>query len=159
MAQKFTVYVTVSLLVVVLATLSFSRPGLADEIQEIEIANTKWVEAFAKSDFEVIRATMAADSLLMSPNTPAVRGSDDVVEVWRGWADLAGVDIKWGANHTAIASSGDLAYSEGWYTFSFDTDNGRFEDVGKYIVIWKKVGGSWKVAVDIFNSDAPLAAN
>ena len=159
MAQKFTVYLIVNLLAVVLAVLSFSRLGLAGEIQEIEIANTKWVEAFAKSNFEAIRTTMAPDSLLMSPNTPAVQGADNVVEVWKGWADLAGVDIKWGGNHTVVASSGDLAYTEGWYTFSFDTDNGRFEDVGKYIVIWKKVDGSWKVAVDVFNSDLPLTAN
>ncbi len=48
-----------------------------------------------------------------------------------------------------------MAYDYGWYTFAFDTDNGRFEDKGKYIVVWKKVGGAWKVAADIFNTNLP----
>ena len=48
-----------------------------------------------------------------------------------------------------------MAYDYGWYTFAFDTDNGRVTDKGKYIVVWKKVGGAWKVASDIFNTNLP----
>jgi hypothetical protein len=28
-------------------------------------------------------------------------------------------------------------------------------DRGKYVVVWRKVRGDWKVAADIFNSDGP----
>ena len=31
------------------------------------------------------------------------------------------------------------------------------EDVGKYVVVWRKVGDEWKAAADIFNSDKPAA--
>ena len=29
------------------------------------------------------------------------------------------------------------------------------EDTGKYVVVWRKIGGEWKAAADIFNSDKP----
>ena len=30
-------------------------------------------------------------------------------------------------------------------------------DAGKYVVVWRKVGGEWKAAADIFNSDLPAS--
>ena len=37
-------------------------------------------------------------------------------------------------------------------------DGNRFEDSGKYLVAWKKVGAEWKIAADAGNSDAPPPA-
>ncbi len=48
-----------------------------------------------------------------------------------------------------------MAYDYGWYTFAFDTDNGRVTDKGKYVVVWKKIGGTWKIKADIFNTNLP----
>jgi ketosteroid isomerase-like protein len=33
-----------------------------------------------------------------------------------------------------------------------DSPNGRIEDDGKYVVVWRKTGKGWQVAADIFNS-------
>ena len=41
----------------------------------------------------------------------------------------------------------------GSYELRFDGESGPVRDVGKFIVVWKKVAGEWKVAADIFNSD------
>jgi hypothetical protein len=32
-------------------------------------------------------------------------------------------------------------------------------DTGKYVVVWRKVGGEWKAAADIFNSDLPASGS
>jgi ketosteroid isomerase-like protein len=46
---------------------------------------------------------------------------------------------------------GDTAYEVGKYTLS--GDSGKVNDRGKYIVIWRKVGGQWKLYRDIFNTN------
>jgi ketosteroid isomerase-like protein len=46
-----------------------------------------------------------------------------------------------------------MAYEVGVYMLSFKTDKGPVQEKGKYVVVWKKSGNTWKVAADIFNSD------
>ena len=49
--------------------------------------------------------------------------------------------------------SGDVGYNFG--TFTLHTPDGRLEDRGKFIEIWRLVDGEWKISNDIFNSDLP----
>jgi ketosteroid isomerase-like protein len=62
----------------------------------------------------------------------------------------------------AVEGRNDLAYVHGGYQLSV-TPPGAAEavgDTGKYVEIWKKQGdGTWKVVLDIFNSDlaAPVS--
>jgi hypothetical protein len=50
---------------------------------------------------------------------------------------------------------GDTAIDEGRYKLFLG--NGQQADHGKYIVIWRKVDGSWKMDLDIWNSSMPPA--
>ncbi len=126
--------------------------GVSAQIKEME---AKWVAAFKQGDYAVIEALYASNGLLLPSNSPPVEGPKAIVEVWKSWGELPNVEIDFGANRIEASSSGDMAYDYGWYTFAFDTDNGRVTDKGKYIFVWKKVGGAWKVAVDIFNTNLP----
>jgi ketosteroid isomerase-like protein len=58
-----------------------------------------------------------------------------------------------------VARSGDLGYSQGTYDLTFNDPSGKpMTDRGKYLEVWKKqADGSWKCAVDTFNSDLPAA--
>ena len=114
-----------------------------------------WLAAFKQRDFATIEALYASNGLLLPSNSPPIEGSKAAAAVWESWGELPNVDINFGNTRIEVSSSGDLAYDYGWYTFAFDTDNGRFEDNGKYIVVWKKEGGVWKVAADIFNTNLP----
>ena len=139
-----------------LAGLVSTSPALAHSVSaQINKLNAKWVAAFAQRDFAAIEALQAPDGLLLPSNSPAIEGPKAIVEVWKSWAELPNVEVTFGADRIEVSSSGDMAYDYGWYIFAFDTDNGRFEDKGKYIVVWKKVDGAWKVAADIFNSNLP----
>ena len=145
---------SIIVLLVGLSTLSLSLA--VDDSEKIEAINTQWVRAFERGDFQSMQTLFTPDSVLLSPNEPAVEGSEAVVEVWKSWADFNNVAIAWGANRIDISSSGDMAYDYGWYTFAFDSEDGRVENKGKHIVVWKKIDGTWKVAADIFNTDLPL---
>ncbi len=138
------------------AGLVSTSPALAHSVSaQIKEISAKWVAAFKQRDFAVIEALYASDGLLLPSNSPPVEGPKAIVEVWKSWAELPNVEVVFGANRIEASSSGNMAYDYGWYTFAFDTDNGRFEDKGKYVVVWKKVGGAWKVAADIFNTNLP----
>ena len=122
--------------------------------QEIDALNAQWVAAFKAKDYATIESLMAPDSLLLAPGNPPIQGAEAVVETWKAWGALPNVEITFGAKRVEAAASGDLAYDYGAYTFAFDSDKGPFAEEGKYIVVWKKIDGAWKVAADIFNNNS-----
>ena len=71
---------------------------------------------------------------------------------------MPGFSVSWVASAVDVAASGDLGYSIGTYQFQMLMPDGSpMSDHGKYTTIWKKqTDGSWKVAVDIYNSDVPM---
>ena len=138
------------------AGLVSTSPALAHSVSaQINEISAKWVAAFKQRDFAMIEALYTSDGLLLPSNSPPIEGPKAIVAVWKSWAELPNVEVTFGANRIVASSSGDMAYDYGWYIFAFDTDNGRVEDKGKYIVVWKKVDGVWKVAADIFNTNLP----
>lgn len=144
---------TVVFLVAGLAATSHALAhGVSAQIKEMD---AKWVAAFKQRDFATIEALYASNGLLLPSNSPPVEGPKAIVEVWKSWSELPNVEVTFGPDRIEAASSGDMAYDYGWYIFAFDTDNGRVTDKGKYVVVWKKVDGSWKVAADIFNTNLP----
>ena len=143
-------------IVFLLAWLVSTSPASAQGVREqIDGLNASWVVAFKSRDFAMIEALYMPDGMLLPTGTPAIEGQKAIVSVWKSWGDIPNVEIAFAANRVVAATSGDMAYAYGWYTFSFDTDKGRSEDRGKYVVVWKKVNGAWKVAAHIFNSNLP----
>jgi hypothetical protein len=55
-------------------------------------------------------------------------------------------------NSESSTVSGDLAYNEGTYQVR-DVRRGENLDGGKYITIFKRVNGTWKIYRSIFNSN------
>jgi len=53
-----------------------------------------------------------------------------------------------------MARSGDLAYETGVNRIVIRTPNGDMLDMGKYLIVWKKINGQWYVAALSFTSDA-----
>ena len=53
---------------------------------------------------------------------------------------------------------GDMANEIGEYTLKFQAAGGEpVTDIGKYVVIWKRQGDdSWKLHIDIWNTNSPL---
>ena len=103
----------------------------------------------------MIEALYTSNGLLRPSNSPPIEGPAAVAAVWKSWSELPNVSVTIGTNRLEVSASGDMASDYGWYKFEFDTENGRFKDNGKYIVVWQKVDGIWKVSADIFNSNLP----
>ena len=122
-------------------------PGFAQKAK-IEAANAKWVELFNKGEFEGVAKLYAEDATAFPPGSPMVKGRSAIGKMWKGMAEQVGnpmlaiLDIKrLGPN--AAREIG---------TFTLTTKGPSPKDVsGKYLVVWEKVRGKWKIAADIWN--------
>ncbi|UCG89318.1 MAG: DUF4440 domain-containing protein [Gemmatimonadota bacterium] len=133
-----------------------SRIDQQAEAAAIRALSRQWQAAVDARDLDACLEFYAPDAIEMQPNAPAIVG----VPAIRAWFETGllqpGISNFFEPDTIEVAASGDLAYDRGTYRFSMETPAGRVEDVGKYLMIWKKIGGEWKVVVDISNSDSPL---
>ena len=146
-------------LIVLCASVSWNSPqketafDLVKAKKEIEATNKEFTELFAKGDSVAVATFFTADAKSMGPNEPSHEGRNKIQEVYQGYIDA-------GANRLSLTTTDvwgteEMLAEEGLFTFS-DT-NGKELDRGKYIVLWKKQDGKWKLFRDCYNSDLPVA--
>ena len=126
------------------------------ETAAIHEMGRQWRDALVSNDFDAILGFYAETAMEMPANTPIALGHQAIRAWYESWLTTEVVNI-WTTEVIEVAASGDLAYERGIYDFSMDTPDGPIEDVGKYVLIWKKIGGQWKAVADISNSDLPLS--
>jgi ketosteroid isomerase-like protein len=68
-----------------------------------------------------------------------------------------GFDLTFVPDQIIVSSSGDMALDRGTYRLAIAPDGTTQSDTGKYVVVWRKIGGDWKAAADIFNSNLPAS--
>lgn len=130
----------------------------ADE-KTIRDGEAQWTKDFAAKDMDKIVAHYADNASVLMPNVPMMNGKDAI----RAGLKDAVADPKFSldlATAKVEVSTGDLAYSQGTYTFTGTDPKSKkvMTEKGKYVEVYKKQpDGSWKVVEDINNADAPAA--
>jgi uncharacterized protein (TIGR02246 family) len=115
----------------------------------------QWLKLIKAKDAAAIAQLYAEDGAVMPPNAPIAKGKADVEKTWASLMNTPGFDLTFAPEVIVIASSGDFALDRGTYRLSVSPSGTPQMDTGKYVVVWRKVGGEWKAAADIFNSDLP----
>jgi ketosteroid isomerase-like protein len=89
---------------------------------------------------------------LYPPNERAVAGRAAIEKFWKAVMDsgVKGVDLK----TAEVDGLGDLAVEAGAYTL-YGNDRTTL-DTGKYLVLWKLVGDTWRLHRDCWNSNEPV---
>jgi len=98
-----------------------------------------------------------AGDATMFPQQGKAVGHEAIREVMTPLFAKPGNRLAWRPTDAEVAASGDLAYTIGrWEMFVQDESGAEVSaGTGNYVTIWRKQDdGSWKVAVDIGNSDA-----
>lgn len=147
----------------ILATLAAGCRQAPPDTREADLAALRQADAaFEKQavakNVDSLVAYYADDAALLLANAPTTKGRD---AIRKGFTDMlgAGVSLSWQATDADVARSGDLGYTLGTYEESTTGPKGtQVTDKGKYVTIWKKqADGTWKVVIDIANSDLPVA--
>jgi len=119
-------------------------------------ADADWAATLTAKSVDGFTSYFAADAIVMPPHLPILVGVDAI----RAWVNtsmsLPGFSVVWTVNSADVSASGDMGYTLGTFIFSATMPDGsNITDPGKYTTVWKKqADGSWKVAVDTFNSDS-----
>jgi uncharacterized protein (TIGR02246 family) len=115
---------------------------------EIDAANAKFVELFNKGDFAGIAQLYTEDATALPPGAAMVKGRAAIGVMWKAMAEQV-TDVK--VTALDVKPLGPNAARE-IGTFSLKTKSAAAQEItGKYVVVWEKVGGEWKLATDIWN--------
>lgn len=125
----------------------------------IRNADMDWSNSAQSRDVNIWVAHYSPDAVVLSPNQPAASGDAAIRKAIGGLLGLPGLSVRWQPLKVEVARAGDMGYLHGTYELSFDGPNGsRIMDHGKYVEVWKKQSdGTWKCAIDMFNTDLPPA--
>jgi ketosteroid isomerase-like protein len=120
-------------------------------IRKIDVA---WSHAAETKDIDGTVAPYAADGSVLPFNATIATGAVEIRQVWSSLMSKPGFHLTFAPTKIAIAGSGDMAWEVGTFELKLNDAQGNpMTMLGKYVVTWKKLGGTWKVAADIFNTD------
>lgn len=118
----------------------------------IQTGNKNFMAAFDRGDAAGVAACYSADARLLPPGGAPMSGTPDIAAFWQGAMNMGIKSAKLETKH--VEERGDLAVEVGEYTLTIQPDSGgTVTDVGKYVVVWKDDGGTWKLHIDIWNSN------
>jgi uncharacterized protein (TIGR02246 family) len=117
----------------------------------IDAGNTKYVDAFAKSDAGALAGLYDESGARLSPNGVVVRGRPAIAESVAGFMKSVTGPIKVNIETQDLWVVDDLAYETGKYAYTF-TPPGKTETQtgGHYVTVWKhQADGGWKIMADM----------
>ena len=117
-----------------------------------------WQQLVKAKDAAAIAALYTEDGAVMPPNAPIGKGRAAIQQTWTSMMQTPGFDLTITPEQIRVSSSGDMALDRGSYGLKVAPNGTAQTDTRKYVVVWRKVGGEWKAAADIFNSDLPASA-
>jgi ketosteroid isomerase-like protein len=123
----------------------------ADE-KAIRKLDVEWGEAACKGDLNAVVAFYASDGSAVWPDAPAFHGKAKIRAAWKkSFATIKGLSLKFTPERIVVARGADLATDFGKVFYGEDTPKGHVVTIGKYVVVWQKEGGAWKVLYDCYN--------
>ena len=136
-----------------LASVLAAESKSSDE-QTIRDLDAQWSKAASARDVDKTVSYYSDDAVVMPANLPIATTKEAVRKFWQDLLTSPGAAISWKATKAEVARSGDMAWLIGTYELTMNDATGKpVNDHGKYTVVWEKKAGTWKVAVDIWNSD------
>jgi ketosteroid isomerase-like protein len=128
---------------------------IGDLRSEIESQVEGFLAAFHRRDAAGVAAHYTEGARLLPPNAEMITGRQGIQAVWQGMMDSGVKEAS--LEILELEKLGDkVAYDIGKYHLKIEPEPGvKVEDVGKYVVIWKHDGESWKLDVDMFNTSLP----
>ena len=137
-------------IVMIIGLLSLGSPAVAENKATIEKLNELWTAAFNKGDAAAVAALYAEDAYVLPPGSTMVKGRAAIEAFWRQAAQQMG-DAK--LTTADVLPLGRSAAREiGTVTLKTKSQPPQ-EVVGKYVVVWRKIGRDWKLATDIWNTN------
>jgi uncharacterized protein (TIGR02246 family) len=127
------------------------------DVAQIYAMWNEYADAVSAGDMERWIALWIDEGIQMPPDAPRNTGKEQIQAAIQPLFDQ--YDYEMFINPDEVQVLGERAYSHGLYGFTMTPREGGepIEVSGKFLTILEKqVDGSWKIAIDCFNYNAPL---
>lgn len=144
--------------VLLTATVAQAQPrrDTAADAAAIRAADAAWFAAEVRRDVDSIMSFVADNAVFQPPDAPTFVGTDAVRKFYRSFFEMPYTDVGGKSDSIVVASSGDLAYDIGHNYVVFKGPDGERRHEGKYLAVWQKIAGKWKVTAISWSLDAPI---
>lgn len=122
----------------------------SDVASAIRAVNAEFTACFNRGDLAAVAALYTNDAQLLVPNHEPFSGPAAIQAVLTG---LRGDGASLALESLEVEGSGDAVAEVGRYTLTLA--DGEPADRGKFIVLWRRVGGAWRLHRDMISSDLP----
>lgn len=120
---------------------------------EINKSNILFGQAFTKGDSMAVAGLYHSEAKIYPPNMGLLSQRSEMGHLITA---MPGMGVKGlTLTSTEVFGSGDLVVELGNYEMS---DGTKTMDSGKYVVVWKKENGKYKMYRDIWNSNMPATS-
>lgn len=106
---------------------------------------------FQAGDIDWAMEQFTDDIMLFNPGSELLVGKEHERAALVAASQTEGLEMSWEPTAVHVSSSEDLAYVYGTIRVKLPGASEQFE---KYVTIWKKVDGHWKLALQIRNSNS-----
>jgi ketosteroid isomerase-like protein len=140
----------------ILAACTAPQVDVAAETEAVRARSEGVVAAEAAFDVSATLAFWAEDAIVQGAGTPQIQGKSAIGELYGDYFE-SGIlkEFSGTTTHLEVSAAGDLAYEYGVNRFVMAGPEGDLLDMGKYLVVWKKIDGEWFIVALAFTSDAP----
>lgn len=145
------------LLVCLLATMSacaapapFDLDAARREIAEL---NSRFTQAHLAGDVALIDAMFTSDATSYPPGGAAVTGAQALHDFTAGYIAAGLTEFR--EESTDFYGNAEVVVDAGTYVVTYGPD--KMTERGKYLNVWKRVNGTWRIQSNIWNADAPAS--
>lgn len=140
-----------------LAALVLTRvPAGADEATDaIDKAHDAYISALEFGNASKLADLFTDDATLLPSNSVPVRGRVAIRAMYERL--FRTLRITEGSLRTQdLVRRGDIIYDTGEYNYDFDNGGKYSHSTGRYLNVWRRVAGVWKIDLTLGQQDAPV---
>lgn len=135
-------------------------PGVDLEAERASLrqADADYSEAAAAKDIERWASWYVADATMYPPNGSAVTGIDAIQEFGVEFSGMPDFAASFDPVKVEVSVDGDMGYTLNDYVITITGPDGNpVTEQGPDFHVWRKqADGSWKIVIDIWNSENPM---
>jgi ketosteroid isomerase-like protein len=131
--------------------MSMQEKSIEDWKKEIVDTELAFAQMAQKEGIPKAFLTYAADDAVLMRNNSLIIGMESIRESFNNQkAELGSVSLTWKPDFVDVASSGDLGYTYGKYSYTvIDSTGNEKTDTGIFHTVWKRQpDGKWKFVWD-----------
>ena len=125
-----------------------------DVTTAIHRGNAAYLDALKRGDASAYAEIFTPDAISMPARGTMLRGRDAIqASIAEAFRRIAFRDGTLDTTDTRV--DGETAYESGRYSFDITQDGSPATLSGRYLVVWRKSGAGWRIALDASQPNAP----